>query len=105
MDVSFTKYVDSSTPKLQEACAGGKFIDDVYIVVTNPSRNEQEYYIIKMDRVIVTSISTGGSGGEDRLTVNVTLNFGKVNVNYTPQKPDDSGVLAIFEYDLKKKKF
>ncbi len=31
-----------------------------------------------MKEVIVTSLSTGGSGGEDRLTENVTLNFAKV---------------------------
>ena len=34
---------------------------------------------------MVTSVSTGGSGGEDRLTENVTLNFAKVKVNYTEQ--------------------
>ena len=27
---------------------------------------------------MITSVSTGGSGGEDRLTENVTLNFAKV---------------------------
>jgi type VI secretion system secreted protein Hcp len=35
--------------------------------------------------VIVTSVSTGGSGGEDRLTENVTLNFATVQVSYQPQ--------------------
>jgi type VI secretion system secreted protein Hcp len=40
----------------------------------------------------VTSISTGGSGGEDRLTENVTLNFGKVTFAYTPQ--DSKGTVA-----------
>ena len=29
--------------------------------------------------------STGGSGGEDRLTENVSLNFEKVNVEFTTQ--------------------
>ena len=31
----------------------------------------------------------GGSGGEDRLTENVTLNFSKVSLDYVPQ--DDKG--------------
>ena len=39
------------------------------------------------DRIFLGS--TGGSGGEDRLTENVTLNFAKVHVDYTPQ--DDKG--------------
>jgi len=38
--------------------------------------------------VLVTSLSTGGSGGDDRLTENVTLNFAKVLVDYQPQKAD-----------------
>ena len=44
---------------------------------------------IKLTEVLITSISTGGSGGEDRLTENVTLNFSKVHFDYTPQ--DDKG--------------
>jgi type VI secretion system secreted protein Hcp len=43
--------------------------------------------VIKMTEVMVTAVSTGGSGGEDRLTENVTLNFAKVEVTYTPQDP------------------
>jgi type VI secretion system secreted protein Hcp len=39
--------------------------------------------------VLIGSVSTGGSGGEDRLTENVTLNFAKVSVDYTAQ--DEKG--------------
>jgi len=45
---------------------------------------------IKMTEVIISSVSTGGSGSEDRLTENVTLNFVTVAVDYTPQKKDGS---------------
>ena len=34
---------------------------------------------------MVTAVSTGGSGGEDRLTENVTLNFARVKVDYKEQ--------------------
>jgi type VI secretion system secreted protein Hcp len=34
---------------------------------------------------MITSYSTGGSGGEDRLTENVTLNFAKVKLGYIEQ--------------------
>jgi type VI secretion system secreted protein Hcp len=43
-----------------------------------------------MEEVMITSVSTGGSGGEDRLTENVTLNFGKFEYEYVPQKTDGS---------------
>ena len=48
-----------------------------------------EYVKIKMQEVLISSVSTGGSGGEDRLTENVILNFSKFNVDYMPQ--DDKG--------------
>ena len=38
-----------------------------------------------MTEVLITAVSTGGSGGEDRLTENVTLNFAKVNFVYKMQ--------------------
>ena len=34
----------------------------------------------------MSSVSTGGSGGEDRLTENVTLNFAKVKLEYTERR-------------------
>ena len=60
-----------------------------------------EYVKIKMEDVLITSVSTGGSGGEDRLTENVSLNFAKVSVDYTPQKDDGSPGTAIpYSWDI-----
>ena len=39
----------------------------------------------------MTSVSTGGSGGEDKLTENVSLNFAQAKVSYKEQKADGSG--------------
>jgi type VI secretion system secreted protein Hcp len=44
-----------------------------------------------MEDLIITSVQTGGSGGEDRLTENVSLNFAKVQVEYSEQQKDGSG--------------
>ncbi len=87
-DVSFTKYVDKSSPHLMLACCNGKHYPDAQLTVRKSGDNPVEYVIIKMSPVLISSISTGGSGGEDRLTENVTLNFGQVMVDYRPQKSD-----------------
>jgi type VI secretion system secreted protein Hcp len=50
---------------------------------------------ITMSPVLVTSVSTGGSSGDERLTENVTLNFAKVKVSYTPQNADGRADAAI----------
>ena len=85
-DLSFTKYIDKSTPPLQLACCKGSHIDEATLVVRKAGGdNPVEYMTITMQNIIVTSVSTGGSGGEDRLTENVTLNFAKVKVKYVEQ--------------------
>jgi type VI secretion system secreted protein Hcp len=58
-------------------------------VVRKAGEKPVEYLKIKMDTVFISSIATGGSGGEDRLTENVTLNFSTVSLDYIPQ--DDKG--------------
>lgn len=88
-DLSFTKWLDSSSPHLMLACCDGTHFDDATLIVRKAGGTPVEYLKIKMTEVLVTAVSTGGSGGEDRLTENVTLNFAKVNLDYVPQ--DDKG--------------
>ena len=38
-----------------------------------------------MEEVLISSVGTGGSHGEDRLTEHVALNFATVKVEYTEQ--------------------
>ncbi len=84
-DLSFTKYIDKSSPDLMLYCCNGKHIKDATLTVRKAGETPLEYLTITMSDIIVTSVSTGGSGGEDRLTENVTLNFAKVKVQYTEQ--------------------
>jgi type VI secretion system secreted protein Hcp len=100
-DISVTKYVDSASPTLMLYCANGDHFKSADLVVRKAGKNPLEYIKIHMEPVLITSISTGGSGGEDRLTENVTLNFGKVKVEYVEQKPDGSGHPAkTFLWDI-----
>ena len=62
------------------ACCDGKHFDDATLVVRKAGEKPVEYIKIKMEEVLITSVSTGGSGGEDRLTENITLNFSKVSL-------------------------
>jgi type VI secretion system secreted protein Hcp len=89
-DLSFTKYVDKSSPNLMLFCCNGKHVTEATLTVRKAGENPLEYLVIKLNEILVSSLSTGGSGGEDRLTENVTLNFAKVNVSYQPQKADGS---------------
>ena len=89
-DLSFTKYIDKTTPDLMLAASNGKHFPDALLIVRKAGDKPVEYLTIKLDQVLVTSVTTGGSGGEDRLTENVTLNFAKVKLIYKAQKADGS---------------
>ena len=84
-DLSFTKYIDKSTPDLLLGACNGKHYDNALLTVRKAGEKPLEYLKITMTEVLVTSMSQGGSGGEDRLTENVTLNFAKVKVEYVEQ--------------------
>lgn len=94
-DLSLTKWVDKSSPKLQLFCCNGKHIPTALLVVRKAGEHPLEYIKITMSDIIISSVATGGSGGEDRLTENVSLNFATVKFEYTPQKPDGSGDTAV----------
>jgi type VI secretion system secreted protein Hcp len=100
-DISFTKWIDKSSPVLLGSLATGKHIPDATLVVRKAGGKPLEYLKLKMTGVLVSSVSTGGSGGEDRLTENVTLNFAKFDYEYIQQKPDGTGNPAVIaKYDI-----
>jgi type VI secretion system secreted protein Hcp len=84
-DLSFTKWIDIATPDIMLACCVGKHYPTAQLIVRKAGETPLEYLVIDMSDVMVTAVSTGGSGGEDRLTENVTLNFAKVKLTYTEQ--------------------
>ena len=94
-DLSLTKYVDKASPALMQKCANGGHMTEATLIVRKAGTTPIEYIKITMTEVMVTSVSTGGSGGEDRLTENITLNFAKVKFEYVPTKPDGSPDTAI----------
>jgi type VI secretion system secreted protein Hcp len=94
-DLSVTKYVDSASPALFKALCNGKHYGEAKLTVRKAGEKPLEYMKVTMTDVLISSYSTGGSGGEDRITENVSLNFAKVKVEYTPQKADGTGGAAI----------
>ncbi len=95
-DLSITKYIDTASPVLFQKCADGTHFTKAKLIVRKAGGKEPvEYFTLDMEEILITSISTGGSGGEDRLTENVSLNFGKYTVTYTPQTATGAAGTAI----------
>ncbi|MBL4608698.1 MAG: type VI secretion system tube protein Hcp [Pseudomonadales bacterium] len=94
-DLSISKYIDRSSPDIFQVCNTGKHIAKARLVIRKAGENPLEYYVIYMEDCLITSISTGGSGGEDHLTENISINFSKFKIFYTPQMPDGSAGAEI----------
>src|SRR4051812_28372161 len=94
-DLTLTKYIDKASPTLFKWCCDGTHIASAVLTVRKAGGTALEYLKITLDSPLVTSISTGGSGGQDRIAENVTLNFAKIKIEYVPQKSDGTGLPAI----------
>jgi type VI secretion system secreted protein Hcp len=104
-DLSFTKYVDFSTPELMSYCCHGKPIKKALLTCRKPGPKDGpaplEYMKIEFDDCMITSVSTGGGGAEERLTEHVTVNFQSYHVTYTKQGNDNQpGASSQGEYRI-----
>lgn len=104
-DISLTKYVDAASSDLMLFCANGKHIDKGQLIVRKAGEHPLEYIKIDIKEIMVTAVSTGGSGGEDRLTENVTLNFARYTYTYTIQdEKGKTGASPHHDWDIAKNK-
>jgi type VI secretion system secreted protein Hcp len=104
-DLSFTHKIDKASPILMQTCATGTHLKEATITNRKAGKGQQEFLVIKMNDIIVTSVTHGSAGADGGATENVSLAFAKVNVEYKPQKADGSLDAGIhFKYDLKAQK-
>ena len=104
-DLTFTHHIDRATPSLMKACATGSHIKDATVTLRKAGKGQQDYLVITMNDVLVTSVSTSATAEGDTTLESVGLAFGKVDLEYKPQKPDGSLEPGIhFTYDLKTNK-
>jgi type VI secretion system secreted protein Hcp len=99
-DLSFTHRLDKASPVLMARCAAGTHIKEATITHRKAGKGQQEFLVIKLSDVLITAVSDGDSDGDSPVE-NVSLAFGKVDLAYSPQKPDGSLDAGIhFKYDI-----
>jgi len=90
-DGHFTCQVNKASPLLLMACSDGKHIKKAQLFVRKQGENQQDYYVVTLEDLIVSSYQSGGSNGSNHLpTDQFALNFGKIKFEYKPQKDDGS---------------
>lgn len=97
-DLHFTHQIDKASPLLMLACASGRHIRDATLTVRKAGKTPQEYLIVKLKEVLVTSVDPAVN---DDTHESVTLNFTQVDLEYKPQKADGSlGPGIHFGWDI-----
>jgi type VI secretion system secreted protein Hcp len=103
-DLSFTHKIDKASPLLLQGCATGQHLKEATITRRKAGKGQQEYLVIKMNDVVITSVAEEDGGGSSQVET-VTLAFAKVDLEYRPQKSDGSLDAGIhFKYDIKANK-
>ena len=99
-DLSFTHKIDKASPVLMQACATGVHLKDATITHRKAGKGQQEFLVIKMNDVIITSVTHSDS--DEGRSESVSMAFAKVDLQYKPQKADGSLEAGIhFKYDIK----
>jgi type VI secretion system secreted protein Hcp len=104
-DFNFTHRIDKASPNLLKACATGEHIKEATITARKAGKGQQEFLIIKMNDVIVTSVAMSSAEDTAAASESIALRFAKVDFEYKPQKSDgslDAGVR--FKFDIKANK-
>jgi type VI secretion system secreted protein Hcp len=94
--LTLTKYVDASSPMLFIDSAQGKVMPQAqFTIIKMGGKSPVEMIKLKLDNVMVTSVTTGTATADGRFTETITLVFSVVEYTYTPQKSDGSAGAAV----------
>ena len=84
------------------ACATGQHIPKAVLTCRKAGGEQQEYMIVTMSDLLVSSYQTGGSQGDLVPVDQISMNFSKIEMEYKPQTEKGAlGGPVKVGYDLK----
>jgi type VI secretion system secreted protein Hcp len=103
-DLTFTHRMDKASPVLWLYACNGKHIPEATLTASKQGEKAEIFLTVKMNDIIVTSVSTGGSSGGGSVPMeSVSLQFAKAVMDYCPQKEDGTLDAPVnFGWDIKK---
>jgi type VI secretion system secreted protein Hcp len=96
-DITLTKLIDAASCDLMARCCDGTHIPTGTLTVAKVGGSNLDYYVINLEKVIVSSVQTSGTSGGDDVTETVSLNFAIVKIKYKEQGDDGS---SAAEYEM-----
>ena len=103
-DVHITSKTNASSPKLFIASATGEHIKQAILTCRKAGGKQEEFLIITLSDILVSSYQTGGHGASGELPMDqFALNFAKIEYSYKVQDAKGGlGAAIKAGYDLKK---
>lgn len=83
-DFSFVMSASKASPPLMLACATGEHLKEALLECCHATKDKTVFLKIKLSDCMVTSYQTGGSSGAEVPSEQVSLNFTKIEFEYTP---------------------
>lgn len=83
-DLNWTQYLDGSFVPLFDLLASGDKISTATLSAVRAGVGGYNYFQAVFKTNVLTSMATGGSGGEDQFTANFSLNFSEITLRYRP---------------------
>jgi type VI secretion system secreted protein Hcp len=89
-DFHVVKQTDKASPLLMLATASGQHFDSAVLTAQRPGKEPQEYLIIKLGDLMVSSYQIDAAAGQPSPADQVSFSFGRIEIEYRPQRPDGS---------------
>ena len=105
-DFHFSMLVNRASPKLFLACAKGEHFKNAVLTVRHTGTSPTEFLKWRFSEVLITSYQTAGDIATGALPADhASLNFSKIEVEYSPVKPDGTlGTPVKAGWDSKRNK-
>jgi type VI secretion system secreted protein Hcp len=102
-DIRFNTSANKASPLLMLFCASGKDIKKAVLHVRKQGGEQQEYYTITLEKLVVSSYSSNGNSGATIPMDSFSLDFTSIKFEYKPQKDDQTLDAAVTGgWDVKK---
>jgi type VI secretion system secreted protein Hcp len=96
-DFSFVKRTDAASAILFQKCCQGEHIDEANVTLRKAGGTALEYLKYKFSDLLISGVRPGGSsqGSDDIPLEEVSINFAKCHLTYTPQDDKGAGAGAV----------
>src|ERR1044072_318478 len=87
-DFTFSMKIDRAFPKLTEACADGWHFSKAVLTMGKAGKVQQEFMKYKFTDLLISSCNVDSGRGDELPTVQITINYAKIEFEYREQKAD-----------------